>query len=996
MGRNRHRLFVCALVALGAAVACGDDAPPGSTFYERSIQPIFDASCVGNVAGCHAINDGDPFAVAGGNLDLSSFEQVSKRRDVLRGFGAYPQPLLLVKAVAETCELPIAYDDDIHCSEVPHAGGPIFDVGSPAYLTLQTWLANGATENGVAPPTPPEEGEGSCSTAVPAGFDTQVALDNPTFGQFRDEVMPVLRDCNSGNCHGAPAADFYITCGDDDDQLAFNFVQAWNFIDDPVADSELLLRPLALSAGGHAHTGGDFFRSRTDAGYEAVSAWAGDDAVGRLVFGEGDPGKEFFAEHVQPILLKRGCSFEACHSPQSTNDLKLRSGSPGFFSALALEKNYDLVRNDFMALELADARRSRAVAKNLLRSRGGLAHRGGALLAGGATDPAQCPQPFDPATASAFCVFQEWVRIEREGLLATGQVSPMGAGDTVPIVYVDRQASHLAGPLEFDTYQAGSDLLVAEATLDAAGGFSSVGAPRSLLTSCPGAGDRGVVDVSAPDVHPDGQRIAFAMRTSASAPRAIYVVNLDGTGCAEVAPQGFPTGSANGLLIHNFDPAWSPDGDHLVFASTRGNPDAGPTRVRTAARPQSDIWRMDADGGNPRQMTFLTNSEVAPAFKREGRIIMSTEKAFGDFYQVAGRRINWDGTDYHPLLAQRAFSALGNPDDPTALMPSVDYEQALDLVEGADGNFLYVLSDRGARSGGTVASFNRSIGPFEAGRDDPGYLPSMRIFDHDASGRAGATDGIYRSPRTLPDGRIMASYAGFGGDASTVTALDYDVVALAPCTPPPGAATCTPTRTTLIGGAGQQVEAVLAIRRPLHAPYNNRRQLVFGGFADEGVTGEGMAIIHMPDAPLLFTLLTANLRRGRPADLYRAATRIAIYVEGFAPPDFGGGSTYENRTLVGTIPLRSDGSTKMRVPAGVGVVIELQDDSGTTLVSMGEEHQMGPGEVISMGIVEPLFDSVCGGCHGSVSGREIDIHVTPDALTGASKSLSLTEDPYEL
>ena len=44
---------------------------------------------------------------------------------------------------------------------------------------------------------------------------------------------------------------------------------------------------------------------------------------------------------------------------------------------------------------------------------------------------------------------------------------------------------------------------------------------------------------------------------------------------------------------------------------------------------------------------------------------------------------------------------------------------------------------------------------------------------------------------------------------------------------------------------------------------------------------------------------------------------------------------------------------------------------------------------------EKLY-GVCAGCHGSVSGREIDAFVTPDALTGASRSLSATSDPVQI
>jgi hypothetical protein len=96
--------------------------------------------------------------------------------------------------------------------------------------------------------------------------------------------------------------------------------------------------------------------------------------------------------------------------------------------------------------------------------------------------------------------------------------------------------------------------------------------------------------------------------------------------------------------------------------------------------------------------------------------------------------------------------------------------------------------------------------------------------------------------------------------------------------------------------------------------------------------------------------------------------------------------------VLGSAKLASDGSVKVRVPAETGVILELQDDAGNSIVKMSEEHQLGPGEHISMGVSEKLFDAVCGGCHGSVSGKELDIAVTPDALTGASASASQSSD----
>jgi hypothetical protein len=134
----------------------------------------------------------------------------------------------------------------------------------------------------------------------------------------------------------------------------------------------------------------------------------------------------------------------------------------------------------------------------------------------------------------------------------------------------------------------------------------------------------------------------------------------------------------------------------------------------------------------------------------------------------------------------------------------------------------------------------------------------------------------------------------------------------------------------------------------------------------------------MPDAPMIFTLLTGNLRRGRPVDDFRRATQLVAYAE--VPPPAGTtagnqpNGVYQNRVEAGRANLASDGSVKFNAPAAVGVVIELRDGSGV-VVNMGEEHQLAPGEQISMGIREPLFNAVCGSCHGSVSGSELDVAI---------------------
>src|SRR5688572_17970094 len=142
-----------ALCALLVISACGD-SPPGRTYYERNIEPILVQKCAGNTSGCHSTNEGDPYSFAAGNLDVTSFENVQKRRDLLAPFGAYPHSLFMIKAVGAK-QLRLQYgtrtdgNPEFPFIDVQHSGGGIFDVGSDAYFTLQNWIDNGATENGV-------------------------------------------------------------------------------------------------------------------------------------------------------------------------------------------------------------------------------------------------------------------------------------------------------------------------------------------------------------------------------------------------------------------------------------------------------------------------------------------------------------------------------------------------------------------------------------------------------------------------------------------------------------------------------------------------------------------------------------------------------------------------------------------------------------------------------------------------------------------------------
>src|SRR5271163_528044 len=85
-------------VLLGVVAGCETKEPQSSTYFDRSIAPILQSSCVNTNtgAGCHLA---DAKGNAFGNLDLRSFEGVDHRRDLLLDYGPYLQPSLLVKNV---------------------------------------------------------------------------------------------------------------------------------------------------------------------------------------------------------------------------------------------------------------------------------------------------------------------------------------------------------------------------------------------------------------------------------------------------------------------------------------------------------------------------------------------------------------------------------------------------------------------------------------------------------------------------------------------------------------------------------------------------------------------------------------------------------------------------------------------------------------------------------------------------------------------------------
>ncbi|MEO8796546.1 MAG: hypothetical protein ABI551_01555, partial [Polyangiaceae bacterium] len=363
---------------------CSKKDSDQSTYFDRTISPILTTSCVNTNtnASCHVAT---PRGSALGNLDLSTFDGVNHRRDLLLNYGPYGQPALLLKNIPNTQLQLQSFDGQktTITTDIKHSGGTILDPTASAYQTLRRWIANGATANNTGTP-PANLSRLPCTTTIPqgiAGFDPNTDPTNPGFPEFRDKVNGVLgATCAASNCHGNFSNDLYLTCGSAPDQLRWNYFIASQYIAQTPQDSEIVRRPLAPAQGGSYHEGGVIFQTVDDSGYQAILTWVNDQKAPD--FTNVDPNFAFFAHKVQPMLVKKGCMMVQCHSSAQFHDYRLRGGSGGSFSYAATQHNYALSLAQ-LSVESEDVEASRMVQKNLFRpveGATGLTHRGGSLL----------------------------------------------------------------------------------------------------------------------------------------------------------------------------------------------------------------------------------------------------------------------------------------------------------------------------------------------------------------------------------------------------------------------------------------------------------------------------------------------------------------------------------------------------------------------------------------------------------------------------------------
>ncbi len=115
--------------------------------------------------------------------------------------------------------------------------------------------------------------------------------------------------------------------------------------------------------------------------------------------------------------------------------------------------------------------------------------------------------------------------------------------------------------------------------------------------------------LSEPQISPDGKQIAFTVTTvnveENTKPRQIWMVPVEGGEPRQITREG-----------NNERPRWSPDSKRIAFVSTRGG--------------TLQIWLMDADGSNAKQMTTLANGASGVLFAGDGKNLVFSSEVYPD------------------------------------------------------------------------------------------------------------------------------------------------------------------------------------------------------------------------------------------------------------------------------------------------------------------------------------------------------------------------------
>ncbi|WP_125010293.1 S9 family peptidase [Parageobacillus thermoglucosidasius] len=243
--------------------------------------------------------------------------------------------------------------------------------------------------------------------------------------------------------------------------------------------------------------------------------------------------------------------------------------------------------------------------------------------------------------------------------------------------------------------------------------------------------------VSDPQFSPDGKKVIFVQKTIDH--EREYRSHLFFLSLADGSVKQWTFGKSKDTF-----PRWSPDGKTIAFLSNR------------SGKPQ--IWRLPADGGEARQLTFLKNGVRQLCWSPNGRFLIaltSLDKEETLKEREEKNKNEKEKRKLTPLIVERLqykSDAAGFRDDKQDVLIRIDAEtgEMQALTNGDDEIISFAISPDGQ----TVAfAANRS--------EDPDFTFTRDIFllDIDSGKTTKITDGngFFASLSWSPDGKMLAA-----------------------------------------------------------------------------------------------------------------------------------------------------------------------------------------------------------------------------------------------
>ena len=469
------------------------------------------------------------------------------------------------------------------------------------------------------------------------------------------------------------------------------------------------------------------------------------------------------------------------------------------------------------------------------------------------------------------------------------------------------------GEINTRSYQGGGALKIID--------FAKGGEVRTLVDP----GPEGVA--RDPDVSFDGQRVLFSMRRNLADDYHLYEVNSDGSGLKQLT-------SAPGVF--DIDPIYLPDG-RIVFTSSRE-----PKYCMCNRHIMGNLHRMEADGANITQIGKSTLFEGHPTLLPDGRVLYDRwEYVDRNFGSAQGLwTCNPDGTSH-------AIYWGNNTASPGAVLEGR-------MIPGTD-HLLCTFSSCHDRPWGALAILDRRLGV-------DGRAPVLRTWPADAVNlvnERGDFDAFRRvnpkfeDPCPLDDTTFLCARMTGRGEQMGLYLVDvfgnevllhvegpgcFDPMPLAARLRPP----VIPDRIDLARKDGTFYV-----------------QNVYEGTHMAGVKPGSVKALRVVESPEKQT---------------------------WTHPAWGGQGTiapamnwhdFNNKRILGTVPVEADGSAYFSVPADTFVYFQLLDERGMMVQSMRSGTIVRPGERQS-----------CVGCH------ENRLDVPPAAAT-ATLALRRAPSPLE-